>query len=725
MGANFPRVKTWTTTEDVTATDLNAEFDNILNNLTAANVDDFSANVSQMQSTVDPGEVGTESLATSVAGEIQRLRKLILEITGEDEWYESPVASIISLANSIGTGLTANRIVSGAVRSAGTNEMPVFLKAAGTATTVSVQGSTTNFIYYVNGSEYTMSTNVTLTGLTAAPSSNNTCLVNDAQAADSAYTKHTGEDGSVITVDAMGTEIQALVGKYAAFKVAGVADEYFIAYVESTTTLSKAFRGYFFDSTNTPVARTAYTDNDTITLMKLTWVFAKSDGTLTATYTNPIWSKDEPSSPALGDYWFDLANNTWKVYGVGAYASANAHLIGACIQDATNTVASRSFEFFSGYEDTNTLELFYNSATAVQSRYPGAIVNVWGQTIKSDRNLRTWDITIDRDTGVSETSSTYYYAYLTQVGDVIISDVKPYDRREDLLGYYHPHASWRCVGRFFNGSGSDISATSVNSYFSRYNQLPLREEAASTKVEILDKVIKLSGASASEYLPPAAKTKGQEFVIVHNGTSLSQVYTLTTFGAETFSINGSTTAGMYTNGEVFRLLSDGTGYLCLSHHAKTDLIDAGTMTIGAVTTPPTKGSTTRDKVFWMRDGKFSTLTYQMQNAGSANGTGDYLYSLVTNMTADTTAYELNTGVVGADATHRSTLPTFYGSMYSAAGPVAGAIGPAVLYTNTQFRVMMTQWFATGFTFHGSAFYGLAAARGYAFSLRIPISGWLP
>lgn len=102
MGALFSRVKTWVSAEDVVYSDLNAEFDNILNNLTAANVDDYSANVSQMQSTSDPGEVGSESLATSIAGELSRLRYMIREITGETQWYESPISSLTGLANAIG-----------------------------------------------------------------------------------------------------------------------------------------------------------------------------------------------------------------------------------------------------------------------------------------------------------------------------------------------------------------------------------------------------------------------------------------------------------------------------------------------------------------------------------------------------------------------------------------------------------------------------------------------
>lgn len=721
MGANFPRVKTWVSTEDVSYSDLNAEFDNILNNLTAANVDDYSATVSQMQSTVDPGEVGSESLATSVAGEIQRLRQLISEITGEDEWYESPVSSLLGLANSIGTGLTDNRIVSGAVRSAGTNEMPIFLKAAGSATTVSVQGSTTNFIYYVNGIEYTISTNVTLTGLTVAPASNNTCLINDAQAADDTYTKHTGEDGSIIPVDTMGTEISALVGKFAAFKLAGTTDEYFIAFVESTTALSRASRGYFFDSTNAPVPRAGYTNNDTITLMKLTWVFAKSDGTLTATYNNPVWSKDEPTSPALGDYWFDLANNTWKVYGVGSYSAANAHLIGVCIQDGTNTIASRSFEFFANFDELNKCELIYNSATQVKSRHPGAVVNVWGQTIKSDRNIRTWDITLDRDSGVSESASTYYYAYLTQVGDVVISDVKPYDRREDLQGHYHPYASWRCIGRFFNDSSSDIDANMVESYYTRYPQLYLRERAASTKIEVIDRVMVFSGATSTHYLPPAAQMKGQELVLVHGGTSLSQVYTITGFGAEL--VGTANTYPLYTNGETVRIFSTGTAWLVMSSYAVTAEADAGASTITATSVNPTKPTgITVDKVYWCRNGNKCQVRYeykQSNTTSAAAGTGDYLVALPSGI-------EFDTSVISEYTTADQRFTSGLGNARVASAS-NGTVGTAVPYDATKFRVIgIATGGGTAFTWSSSQFeFTASTTNSFTADFSFPVANWKP
>lgn len=553
-GSLQPRVKTWVASEDVVYSDLNAEFDNLLTAMQPLLIDDYSTNVTQMQVTTDPGEVGTESVATTLAGEIARLRFMLAEITGESEWYESPVSSLAGLANAVGTGLTANRLVSGRVRTG--SQFPIFLVPNGAARTVKLDGTPTNFIYYVDGIEYNIDADVTLTNLTAAPSSQNTCLVNDTVANDQDWTKHTGENGTEITIDTVGTEITALVGKLAAFSLNnGSSTEYFIAEV-GTNKLIRAKRGYFFDSSDNPVPRVVYSNNDTITLLKLTWIFVKSDETLTATYNNPTWSKDEPSSPSIGDYWYDTDNNTWKRYDVSAFVDADATLVGVCAQDTTNTVCARSFEFFANYAEAGQVEVVYDSATTVKSNWYGAGINVWGTFVKNDQGLFSWSMSAHLDAGVTEAASTYYYFYVTEEGDRVISNVRPYDRREDLFGWYHPHQSWRCVGSAFNNSSQDLTA--VESFWNReQSQLILPSQTAASNIEIVERVIPLdsSGGAFTKTLPPAAYWRGQTLTFIKTSSDYSAI-TLDGFASET--INGATTTTLNTQYESVDLLSDGT-----------------------------------------------------------------------------------------------------------------------------------------------------------------------
>lgn len=81
---------TRTTGTTLTANIYNSDHQNHIDNGVPLQQDDYSSNTTQMQSTTDPGEVGTESLATTLAGEIERLRFIIKEITGGAQWYVSP-----------------------------------------------------------------------------------------------------------------------------------------------------------------------------------------------------------------------------------------------------------------------------------------------------------------------------------------------------------------------------------------------------------------------------------------------------------------------------------------------------------------------------------------------------------------------------------------------------------------------------------------------------------
>ena len=84
--------------------------------------DDYSVDNTQMQSTTDPGEVGTESKATTLAGELERLRFAVKELKQWclgtiAQWYESPTAQAVlsedARTNSVATGLTVTRTTTG------------------------------------------------------------------------------------------------------------------------------------------------------------------------------------------------------------------------------------------------------------------------------------------------------------------------------------------------------------------------------------------------------------------------------------------------------------------------------------------------------------------------------------------------------------------------------------------------------------------------------------
>lgn len=96
MPGNWSRVKTWISKEKLLFSDLNAEFDNVISNQEPLKFDDYSTNVTQMQQQTTPGGLGSESLATTLAGELERIRYVIARIIGKTYWYEDPLTNIQS-----------------------------------------------------------------------------------------------------------------------------------------------------------------------------------------------------------------------------------------------------------------------------------------------------------------------------------------------------------------------------------------------------------------------------------------------------------------------------------------------------------------------------------------------------------------------------------------------------------------------------------------------------
>lgn len=355
-----------------------------------------------------------------------------------------------------------NRIVSGKVRT--TSNQPSFLTPDGSALTLVVDVTPTPLVLDINGIAVSVSgTDLTLTGLTAAPASANTALVNDTTASDQEDTRLWGEaeHRKSITIDAAGAQITGLVGKFAAFKIVGAGTEYFTAFVKSATELTHCRRGYFVDSTLAPINRTVFSNNDVITLMKWGFVFVENDATTTdVTYNMPTWSAEQPSGPATGDYWYDLANMVWKRYDGAAFQIINRTLIGSFINTSAACVGARSGDFYFQYRSENSLAIELQTTEIARSTKQGGTVSVAGQTIGFQHSLPTWNITTDLAPAAdlyngTEQSDTAYYLYLKDDGTAVISDISPYFR-EDLYGEYHPHNPWRCVGLAYNDSGSDL-----------------------------------------------------------------------------------------------------------------------------------------------------------------------------------------------------------------------------------------------------------------------------
>jgi len=87
----------------LTAAIYNADHTNHITNQNPSMTGAYSDNVTQMQLTTDPGGIGTESLAPSLAGELERLRFQLKAITGGAQWYAPPSPSLAGLGTAITT----------------------------------------------------------------------------------------------------------------------------------------------------------------------------------------------------------------------------------------------------------------------------------------------------------------------------------------------------------------------------------------------------------------------------------------------------------------------------------------------------------------------------------------------------------------------------------------------------------------------------------------------
>ena len=365
----------------------------------------------------------------------------------------------------------ANGVVSGATRSG--SGQPDYIRADGSAAQFSVLGATINLALNVNNVGVTVSSDLTLGSLTVAPSSNNTALVNDTTLSGIG-TKYQGENGGSIIIDTAGSEITNRVGQYVALKHG--SNEIMLAYVESSTSLTNVFRGFFFDSSGNPIVRETIANNDTLTIYSLAWVFLQSDGTtLDVTYTTPVWSYTEPTSPATDDYWFDMTSQTWKRYNGSTFESIERVPIGLVVMDGTNCIASRSFDFSKAFSDKIELELSIDSNTVIKGEEIGSTLSVYGSDVDYGFSFVEWDIATDLESGLTEASDTLYYLYITDDGETKISEERPYNRESDLKGFYHPYHNWRFVGMAYNNGSSNFDAV-----YSRNDQRPKIEVFEST-----------------------------------------------------------------------------------------------------------------------------------------------------------------------------------------------------------------------------------------------------
>jgi hypothetical protein len=452
MGGLISRVKTWISKEIIYAADLNNEFNNILNNLDLKNVGlvGLSDNLTNFKKIKDPGTVGGENLPVNGMEEIQEIRSMLKKITGGTQWYDPPSNSLSVIASGVGANSFLNRIDSG---KEDTNGMPQVLACDGTTLTLQIKATATPLVYEINGTQYTLAADATL-ALTAGPASNNTCLVDDADGLFGSILNsvNAGQtDTSPIKLKTVGTEISNLSGKLAAFKLASTDTEFFICRVGNNGTFIHEGKRVFFFSAAGTIINVGFSDGQVLTILKLNYIFIKTDGTCILTNNEPSYSSAQPSSPASGDLWFDSLNNKWKLYSGSGFVDANCAFLGYAVCTSTACVGVRTVDFFRAYSPICDLSLFNDTISGVnpqvRSNGKGGKVSVYGKTFDFGTTSIIWNTSTNMEAGTVYSEPGNWFYYLDNQGNPKISSIKPTDRQEDLKGWYHPYKPWRCLGQ--------------------------------------------------------------------------------------------------------------------------------------------------------------------------------------------------------------------------------------------------------------------------------------
>ena len=373
-------------------------------------------------------------------------------------WLNAYVQNLFVGGNQIDTSdlvKRADRIISG---KATANGYPDFLEEAGAAAglTATLEATATDFVASINSTSVTVTSDTDFTGLTAAPSSNNTCQVDDGDLSDQAETKVLGElDGAVLPIKTIGSEISSLDGTIGAFLK---GSEVFLAEIDTTNTqLKPIYRGW------AKTDRETLANNDTLTLLKVNTLMLKNDGIAkVASVSYPATVTTSPASSSAGLNYIEREANR-HAYDTGAVIDYDYMVVGWAVCDDTDCLYVQEYDFDLIWDDSKTLDYKVKDSTTVTIRRNSQI-SINGQSIEFFENV---DLTqaANMDGGESIAADTIFYIYVDETGAGVFSSVTPRPFDPFKRGLYHPQKYFRAVGIVYT-DGSNNFKTKLRNYIS-------------------------------------------------------------------------------------------------------------------------------------------------------------------------------------------------------------------------------------------------------------------
>lgn len=245
------------------------------------------------------------------------------------------------------------------------------------------------------------------------------------------------------------------------------------------TGITNAKRGYFIKADSITPATVGLNEDDNITRLNLGWLlFDQSQGVAVVTYSEPTRSSTAPTNPASRDYWFDIPNDTWRRYSGTSWIEENKILLGEIAVDASgNCIGTRTYDLSKNYLRDETIKnaIVELSDTKYTLKCKPHNIYVYGTAYLFSDASHDVNLVFDGNNSKQLTgglqADTLYYAYIKNTGALCIETAPPHER-SDLKGYYHPYATWRCVGAFYTDANAEILEEPY--FFKRDSELLLK-----------------------------------------------------------------------------------------------------------------------------------------------------------------------------------------------------------------------------------------------------------
>lgn len=366
--------------------------------------------------------------------------------------------------------------------------------------------------------------------------------------------------------------------------------------------------------------------------------------------------------------------------------------------------------------------------TQTQDGFPNRPANfdIGSITIRPNVDLTTFGVTISPNAGISSQYNFVLPLLPVSTSFLTIDSSGNVSATPTTASFLPNNAG--TIGQFYRQTAPGGPPTWANIYSN------MQTKTTNYTLSSADDGVYCSTNPFTVTLPTAVGIAGKVFEIIKTDVALANIITIATTSAQTIGEYSGVSAN--TQDESWILVSDGANWKIQSHTYPEQWSSNETITIGAVTTAPVKGTIVKDQVRYKRQGRFAVIEYVYQQSTTGAGTsgsGDYLPSLPAGLVADTSVLPVystisGTAVVEQSLAYSSFMPTT-AHLTTSNGTTAMYDVVACLYSSTQFRVSglvitgsttittTSQWRSNQINLSGSNI-------GIYISITVPISGWI-